>query len=255
MSVPPAEATPAAAPAPAPAPEPGRLERLAAEVAGQLGDRVISSRQHAGQLTVELAPDALVDAARILQSAEALRFDTCVDVCGVDYLDYGKAEWKTQSATATGFSRGVSRGSGAGAEGAGPAAGRRFAVVHHLLSVALNQRLRLRVFCPDDAEPVVDSVTGVWPSANWFEREAFDLFGIFFRGHPDLRRLLTDYGFIGHPFRKDFPLTGNVEVRYDPEKRRVVYQPVTIEPRILVPKVIRHDNRYDPQLTNAKPNG
>ena len=126
------------------------------------------------------------------------------------------------------------------------APGRRFAVVYHLLSISLNQRLRLRVFCADDAAPMVDSVTGIWAGANWFEREAFDLFGILFKGHPDLRRLLTDYGFIGHPFRKDFPLSGNVEVRYDPEKGRVVYQPVSIDPRVLVPKVIRHDNRYDP---------
>jgi NADH-quinone oxidoreductase subunit C len=124
-------------------------------------------------------------------------------------------------------------------------------VVYHLLSLAHNHRVRLRVFCPDDSQPMVDSVVGVWASADWFERETFDLFGILFRGHPDLRRLLTDYGFIGHPFRKDFPLSGNVEVRYDPEKGRVVYQPVTIEPRVLVPKVIRHDNRYDPALTNA----
>jgi NADH-quinone oxidoreductase subunit C len=133
------------------------------------------------------------------------------------------------------------------------APGRRFAVVYHLLSIVLNQRLRLKVFCADDLQPMVDSVTSVWASADWFEREAFDLFGILFKGHPDLRRLLTDYGFIGHPFRKDFPLSGNVEVRYDPEKARVVYQPVSIEPRVLVPKVIRHDNRYDPALSEAKP--
>ena len=132
-----------------------------------------------------------------------------------------------------------------------PAPGRRFAVVYHLLSVSLNQRLRLRVFCEDDALPAVDSVSGIWASADWFEREAFDLFGILFKGHPDLRRLLTDYGFIGHPFRKDFPLSGNVEVRYDPEKARVVYQPVSIEPRVLVPRVIRDDNRYNPALRDA----
>jgi NADH-quinone oxidoreductase subunit C len=147
----------------------------------------------------------------------------------------------------SGFSRGVGRDDARGAAHAG----RRFAVVYHLLSIARNQRVRLRVFCADDAQPMVDSVTGIWASANWFEREAFDLFGILFKGHPDLRRLLTDYGFIGHPFRKDFPLIGNVEVRYDPEKRRVVYQPVSIEPRVLVPKVIRHDNRYEPALTTA----
>jgi NADH-quinone oxidoreductase subunit C len=170
-------------------------------------------------------------------------------VCGVDYLEHGRAEWKTDDATASGFSRGVVRSAHAPA-GDGPS-GRRFAVVYHLLSLAHNHRVRLRVFCPDDTQPMVDSVFGVWASSDWFERETFDLFGILFRGHPDLRRLLTDYGFIGHPFRKDFPLSGNVEVRYDPEKGRVVYQPVTIEPRVLVPKVIRHDNRYDPALTNA----
>ena len=128
-------------------------------------------------------------------------------------------------------------------------------MVYHLLSITHNARLRMRVFCPDDSQPIVDSVISIWSSADWFEREAFDLYGILFRGHPDLRRLLTDYGFIGHPFRKDFPLIGNVEVRYDPEKRRVVYQPVTIEPRTLVPKVIRDDNRYQPALKDAKPNG
>jgi len=153
-----------------------------------------------------------------------------------------------ETATSSGFSRGVARG---GLRVGDLQPGRRFAAVYHLLSISLNQRLRLRVFCPDDDAPVVDSVTDIWAGANWFEREAFDLFGILFRGHPDLRRLLTDYGFIGHPFRKDFPLSGNVEVRYDPEKGRVVYQPVTIDPRVLVPKVIRHDNRYDPALTNA----
>jgi NADH-quinone oxidoreductase subunit C len=172
----------------------------------------------------------------------------CMDVCGVDYLQHGRAEWKTEHATLSGFSRGVARGMSSGGD---EVPSRRFAVVYHLLSIARNQRLRLKVYCADDAYPAVDSVTGVWASADWFERETFDLFGILFKGHPDLRRLLTDYGFIGHPFRKDFPLSGNVEVRYDPEKRRVVYQPVTIEPRTLVPKVIRHDNRYDPALTNA----
>ena len=150
--------------------------------------------------------------------------------------------------TASGFSRGVSRG---GMDAATLPPGRRFAVVYHLLSVSFNRRVRLKAYCADDEHPVVDSVIDIWAGVDWFEREAFDLYGILFRGHPDLRRLLTDYGFIGHPFRKDFPLSGNVEVRYDPEKGRVVYQPVSIEPRVLVPKVIRHDNRYDPQLTNA----
>jgi NADH-quinone oxidoreductase subunit C len=160
---------------------------------------------------------------------------------------------KTRDATSSGFSRGVEDPSEACEPT--PPAGRRFAVVYHLLSVSLNQRLRLRAFCADDEQPMMDSLIGIWASVDWFEREAFDLFGIMFRDHPDLRRLLTDYGFIGHPFRKDFPLSGNVEVIYDPEQRRVVYQPVSIEPRTLVPKVIRHDNRYEAALKDAKPNG
>ena len=205
---------------------------------------------HAGELTYEIDASQMLEVAGALRDRAEFQFQMCMDVCGIDYLDHGRAEWKTESASTSGFSRGVARG---GARTATLAVGRRFAVIYHLLSIAHNHRVRLRVFCPDDSQPVVDSVTGVWASADWFEREAFDLFGILFKGHPDLRRLLTDYGFIGHPFRKDFPLSGNVEVRYDPEKGRVVYQPVTIDPRILVPKVIRHDNRYDPALTNAKP--
>jgi len=161
-------------------------------------------------------------------------------------------------ATATGFSRGVSRRDGEANEPATDAAGegshtRRFAVVYHLLSIAHNRRLRLRVYCEPGEPPLADSVVDIWPGANWFEREVFDLFGILFRGHPDLRRILTDYGFIGHPFRKDFPLSGHVEVRYDPEKQRVVYQPVSIEPRVLVPRVIRRDHRYAPGLTASPP--
>jgi NADH-quinone oxidoreductase subunit C len=234
--------------------QPGRVDLLAAAIKRLLADRVTLLPAHAGQLTCEVAADRWLDVAQLLRNEAGLKFETCIDVCGVDYLEYGKSEWKTTAATGSGFSRGVS--DEAGATGAdGPATGRRFAVVYHLLSVSLNQRLRIRVFCPDDAQPVVDSVCDIWAGANWFEREAFDLFGIMFRDHPDLRRLLTDYGFIGHPFRRDFPLIGNVEVRYDPEKRRVVYEPVSIEPRVLVPKVIRHDNRYDAQLTGGKPNG
>jgi len=203
------------------------------------------------ELTCEVPADRVLEIATVFRDHEDLKFEMCMDVCGVDYLEHGRAEWKTEDATSSGFSRGVARGRARAAEASMPAAGRRFAVVYHLLSISRNQRVRLKVFCPDNSQPMVDSVTGIWAAADWFEREAFDLFGILFRGHPDLRRLLTDYGFIGHPFRKDFPLTGNVEVRYDPEKGRVVYQPVSIEPRILVPKVIRHDNRYDPALTNA----
>jgi len=178
-----------------------------------------------------------------------------MDVSGVDYLSYGRSEWETASATSTGFSRGVSRGNA-------PEAGERiaetkyepsgrFAVVYHLLSVTHNHRLRLKVFCEDDQRPILDSVIDIWSAADWYEREVFDLYGIVFRGHPDLRRLLTDYGFIGHPFRKDFPLIGNVEMRYDSEKARVVYEPVSIEARTLVPKTIRSDNRYEPDLKDG----
>jgi NADH-quinone oxidoreductase subunit C len=239
---------------------PTRLESLCQAIAKAFPEGLSLVAGHTGELTYELPADRLLEVD--------LKFEMCMDVCGVDYLDHGRAEWKTDSATASGFSRGVARGGtirpgaseGDALEG-GLIADRpvtvpggtrpRFAVVYHLLSIAHNHRVRLKVFCPDDTQPMVDSVTQVWAAADWFERETFDLFGILFRGHPDLRRLLTDYGFIGHPFRKDFPLSGNVEVRYDPEKGRVVYQPVTIEPRTLVPKVIRHDNRYDPALTNA----
>jgi NADH-quinone oxidoreductase subunit C len=218
-----------------------------------LSGKVQRIASHVGELTYEVAADDLLGVARTLRDTDGLKFEMCVDVCGVDYLEYGRTEWKTEHATLSGFSRGVARDGLTSDSPETP--GRRFAVVHHLLSVALNQRVRLKVFCPDDGAPMVDSVTSVWASAEWFEREAFDLFGILFKGHADLRRLLTDYGFIGHPFRKDFPLSGNVEVRYDPERGRVVYQPVSIEPRVLVPKVIRHDNRYDPALTAAKPDG
>jgi len=227
---------------------PTRLEALGAAVVAAVPAGLTAVPNHCGELTYEVAADQLLSIAQRLRDGVGLKFEMCMDVCGIDYLSHGHSEWLTQDATASGFSRGVARG--AQRQGSIPP-GRRFAVVYHLLSVSWNQRLRLRVFCADDEQPMVDSVTPIWSGADWFEREAFDLFGILFKGHPDLRRLLTDYGFIGHPFRKDFPLSGNVEVRYDPEKRRVVYQPVSIDPRILVPKVIRHDNRYDPQLTNA----
>jgi NADH-quinone oxidoreductase subunit C len=195
----------------------------------------------------------LLEVSKTLRDSQSLKFEMCIDVCGVDYLQYGEVEWQTQSATSSGFSRGVTPLPITEPDSLAPS--RRFAVVYHLLSITHNHRLRLRVYCADEAEPMVDSLTGIWASADWFERETFDLFGILFRSHPDLRRLLTDYGFIGHPFRKDFPLSGNVEVRYDPEKGRVVYQPVSIEPRILVPKVIRQDNRYDAALKDPKLNG
>lgn len=227
---------------------PTRIQALREAIALALPNKLVEVANHTGELTYEVKAADLLAVAAVLRDAAPLKFEMCMDVCGVDYLSHGRDEWNTQNATSSGFSRGVARG-------APPAhdlvPGRRFAAVYHLQSISLNQRLRLKVFCADDDAPMVDSVTDVWAGANWFEREAFDMFGILFKGHPDLRRLLTDYGFIGHPFRKDFPLSGHVEVRYDPEKARVVYQPVTIDPRVLVPKVIRHDNRYDPQLTNA----
>jgi len=209
-----------------------------------------------GQLTYQVAPGDLVECGVKLRDEPDLDFEMLMDLCGVDYLGYGRDEWHTEEASGTGFSRGVERDPAAPVARLGEIeaeyrAPRRFAVVYHLLSIRHNRRLRLRVFCEDDRRPIVPSVTGVWASADWYEREAFDLYGILFRGHPDLRRLLTDYGFIGHPFRKDFPLIGNVEMRYDPEKGRVVYEPVRIEPRTLVPKVIRDDARYEPGLKDA----
>jgi NADH-quinone oxidoreductase subunit C len=227
---------------------PTRIQLLREAIALALPDKLMETANHTGELTYEVKAADLLAVTASLRDAAQLKFEMCMDVCGVDYLSHGRDEWNTQNATSSGFSRGVA---GAAQPTGQVPPGRRFAVVYHLQSISHNRRLRLKVFCADDDAPMVDSVTDIWASANWFEREAFDLFGILFRGHPDLRRLLTDYGFIGHPFRKDFPLTGHVEVRYDPEKARVVYQPVTIDPRVLVPKVIRHDNRYDPQLTNA----
>lgn len=255
-----------------------KLAAIAEAVEARLGERVQRLDNTAGELAYAVAPGDLLDCCRILRDTEGLQFEMLMDVCGVDYLSYGRAEWDTASATATGFSRGVlgrgdspdgdsawggsapgrmaAGGSAANASGAGEPLAEtdyqppsRFAVVYHLLSISNNARLRLKVACEDDNRPIVDSVTGIWASADWFEREAFDLFGILFTGHPDLRRILTDYGFIGHPFRKDFPLIGKAEVRYDPKKGRVVYEPVSIEPRTLVPKAIRDDNRYQPDLS------
>ncbi len=193
-----------------------------------------------GMVTLECQAAACLQVARTLRDHPELDFAQLTDLAGVDYSTWGEADWQTRKASGSGFSRAVE----AGAEHHEAPAGRpRFAVVSHLLSISRNQRLRLRVW-PEGDPPQVASLCELWPSANWYEREAFDLFGILFDGHTDLRRLLTDYGFIGHPFRKDFPLEGHVEVRYDPAKARVVYQPVTIEPRVLVPRVIRDDNRY-----------
>jgi NADH-quinone oxidoreductase subunit C len=221
-------------------------DTLAARLREHFGERLALHVGVDGEVGAEVTAADLLPVATLLRDEPALRFAMLVDVAGVDYLDYGRSEWQAEQATSSGFSRGVNYSAGHTLRD-----GRRYAVAYQLLSLEHNCRLRLRTWCLDDDEPTVDSVTGIWPSANWFEREAFDLFGILFRGHPDLRRLLTDYGFIGHPFRKDFPLIGNVEVRYDAELKRVVYEPVTIEPRTLVPRVIRHDNRYEPALKDA----
>lgn len=190
-----------------------KLETLATVVQASLGDKCVSATTALGELTVVVKASDLLAVAQQLRDAPELKFEQLLDVCGVDYSSYGDGSWD----------------------------GPRYGVVYHLLSLSYNARLRLRVFAPDDDFPVVESVICVWPSANWYEREAFDLFGIMFTGHPDLRRILTDYGFIGHPFRKDFPISGNVEMRYDPEKGRVIYQPVTIEPREVTPRIIREE--------------
>lgn len=192
------------------------------------------------ELTLVCPPQHLIAVMTLLKNDARLGFDTLIDVCGVDYLQYGRYDWETDEATETGFSRAVA------VQADKPVSLQpesRFAAVYHLLSTSLNQRLRVKVYL-DEAYPVVESVCSLWSAANWFEREAYDLYGILFNNHPDLRRILTDYGFIGHPFRKDFPLSGHVEMRYDATEKRVVYEPVDIVPRITVPKVIRQDNRY-----------
>ncbi len=227
-----------------------RQAALAEEISARFGERLTPLDSRCGELGYELAPADLVEIATAIR--DVLGFEMLIDLCGVDYLSWGRAEWTTNDATGQGFSRAVIH------EVVVPDPDeaydpRRFAVVYHLLSISRNQRLRLKVFTGPGNPPIVPSVVPVWASANWYEREAFDLFGILFEGHPDLRRILTDYGFIGHPFRKDFPLSGNLEVRYDPEQGRVVYQPVSIEPRTLVPRVIRDDNRYVPELKDRPP--
>jgi len=191
--------------------DPAVLQKTITDALGALAKRV---DLRLGEVTVTVSPDNYLKAAELLRDAPGCKFEQLIDVCGLDYSDYRNGGWD----------------------------GPRYAVVSHLLSVSLNQRVRLRVFCADDDLPEVESLNGLWNSANWFEREAFDLYGIVFLNHPDLRRILTDYGFIGHPFRKDFPVSGHVEMRYDPERQRVIYQPVTIEPREITPRIIREEN-------------
>jgi NADH-quinone oxidoreductase subunit C len=232
-----------------------RYAALAGAIEAKLAGRVERLPTSTGELGYRVAPEQLLDVCRALRDAPELKFEMLIDLCGVDYQTYGKDEWQTSSATGTGFSRGTLREPAAEdiEQHAAYHPSARFAVVYHLLSITHNHRVRLRAFCANDERPMVDSVYDVWNAADWFEREAFDLYGILFRGHPDLRRLLTDYGFIGHPFRKDFPMIGNVEMRYDPAKGRVVYEPVSIVSRTLVPKVIRDDARYEPDLKLRDP--
>ncbi len=189
-------------------------QALKTNIAGALGDLAQRIDLRLDEVTVTVTAANYLKAAQTLRDAPGCQFEQLIDLCGLDYADYGNGTWD----------------------------GARYAVVVHLMSVSLNQRVRLRVFAPDDDLPVVDSVNDLWNAANWFEREAFDLFGIVFEGHADLRRILTDYGFIGHPFRKDFPISGHVEMRYDPERQRVIYQPVSIEPREITPRTIREEN-------------
>jgi NADH-quinone oxidoreductase subunit C len=217
------------------------IDTLSAKIterfAGFIQQAVIAN----GELTLIVAREKLLVLATALRDEEDFAFNMLIDVCGLDYLHYGIDEWQKESATRTGFERGVDRNA---IEHAHDKNKPRFASVYHLLSLTHNHRVRLRVLL-DEQDLVVPSVMAIWPAANWFEREAFDLYGILYEGHPDLRRILTDYGFVGHPFRKDFPLSGNVEVRYDAKLKRVIYEPVSIEPRVLEPKVIRRDNRYE----------
>jgi len=194
-----------------------KLATLQSALENVLGDRLIRADELLGELTIVVKADSYLDSMRLLRDEPSVRFEQMIDLCGLDYSTYGDGAWD----------------------------GPRFAAVLHLLSIKHNWRVRVRVFAPDDDFPVVDSVTSIWPAANWFEREAFDLYGIMFTGHDDLRRILTDYGFVGHPFRKDFPVSGTVEMRYDGEQKRVIYQPVTIEPREIVPRIIREENYGD----------
>lgn len=227
-----------------------RYETLAARIHERFGEQMRRVPSTCGELTYELDKDDLIEVATALRNEAAFGFEMIVDVCGVDYLSYGSDEWTTNEATDTGFSRGVER-QPVILDEADEFDANRFAVVYHLLSLQHNFRMRLRVFTGTNNPPIVKSVVDIWNGANWFEREVFDLYGILFEGHPDLRRILTDYGFIGHPFRKDFPLIGNVEVSYDADEGRVVYKPVSIEQRTLVPRVIRDDNRYEADLKDA----
>ncbi|MFO1257866.1 MAG: NADH-quinone oxidoreductase subunit C [Gammaproteobacteria bacterium] len=215
--------------------ESDRLQDLVSE---KLSSNILNCQTHVGELTIEVRPENILMVCQLLRDDSAFEFHMLMDLCGVDYLHYGCSEWTTDDATSSGFERGVAKLEYATRNPNWHKP--RFAVVYHLLSITKNWRIRVRALLPDN-NPIIESVVSIWQSANWYEREAFDLYGILFKNHPDLRRILTDYGFIGHPFRKDFPLIGEVAMRYDAKAGRVVYEPVDIEPRTLVPKVIRKE--------------
>ncbi len=223
-------------------------DSLSDQLADCFGERISISEPGSDMVTIQVPVDDWLDVAQTLRDDARFAFAQLTDLCGVDYLGFGQVEWDTTGAMHDGYSRGVETlGAGRFDWNNRPESSeieQRFSVVVHLLSTGNNTRLRMTTFAADEGFPVVPSLIEIWNSVNWYERETFDLFGIIFEGHPDLRRILTDYGFTGHPFRKDFPLIGNVTVRYDEEKGRVVYEPVEIEPRVLVPRVIRNDSRY-----------
>jgi len=225
------------------------MEERKTQIESLLGEQAELSLSPQDELTALVKSEHLLEVANRLKNDPELAFSQLIDLCGVDYLDYGKSDWNTDEATRTGFSRGKQENIESDEV---PLPNGRFAVVSHLLSVKHNIRIRIKVFSDDGEMPMIPSLTTVWPVANWFEREAFDLFGIIFEGHEDLRRILTDYGFIGHPFRKDFPLIGHVESRYDPDQKRVIYEPVSITPRVNTPRIIRNDNRYTTSETEEK---
>lgn len=225
------------------------MQQLLQSITDHFADSIASATYEHREVTVEVSPEHLLEVCTGLRDKKEFAFQQLIDLCGVDYLHFGQSEWQTDESSATGFSRGVEPATMGrmkfGDETESTQKDKqRFASVVHLLSVENNHRVRVKCFATDDSFPVVPSLTGIWASANWYEREAFDLYGILYSDHPDLRRILTDYGFVGHPFRKDFPLVGHVEMRYDPQQKRVVYEPVSIEPRVLVPRVIREDHRY-----------
>ena len=227
-----------------------QLNQLSSELQRVFASSLQSVEIKFDELNIIVHPDELLGVLSKLIHASEFKFEQLIDLAGIDYLEFGIDEWNTESATSSGFSRGVEKTSFGrftfdDAKQDAEMDGARYAVIYHLLSVTKNIRLRVKVLCKDNELPMLPSVTGLWSSANWYEREAFDLYGIVFEDHPDLRRILTDYGFTGHPFRKDFPLVGHVEVRYDPDQKRVIYQPVSIEPRINVPKVIGDDHRFE----------